>query len=224
MNRIKEWPLHERPRERLISLGSNALSDAELLSIVIGSGGKSSSVIEIARTLIGHFGGLRQILEADFSEITSCKGIGKACFTRLQATVEIVRRTLLESIKKGPFLKSTKDTCKFLKLKLRHYKREVFGCLFLDNQHRVIVFEELFQGTIDSASVHPREVVKRVLYLNAAAVIFAHNHPSGMFEPSHADRVITRELKEALSLVDVRVLDHIVVGDGTFSLAEQNMI
>ena len=194
--KIKEWPEQERPRERLIKCGASALSDTELLTIIIGSGTKKNSASEIARSLLLDFGNLRAIIDADRKEICLIKGFGMTRFVLLQAAVEIVRRSLLETIKKGNLLTSPTKTRDYLTLKMRHHEHEVFACLFLDNQHHVLAFEEMFHGTIDSASVHPREVVKRVLYHNAAAIIFVHNHPSGSDEPSISDERITQELKK----------------------------
>lgn len=221
---IKHWPHKERPREKLLAHGVENLSDAELLAILINSGSCGISAIDIARQLLKDFGNLRAIAKANKKDLCRTKGIGDVCYTRLHAALEITRRMLLESMKKKDTVASPDRARKYLTLKMRNYSYEVFACLFLDNQHRVIAFEELFRGTIDGASVHPREVVKRTLHYNAAAVILVHNHPSGSSEPSHADRHITEELKNALALIDVRILDHFVVGEKVTSFTESNLL
>lgn len=221
---IKHWPSKERPREKLLSYGAENLSDAELLAIFLNSGTCGMSAIDLARRLLKDFGGLRAVVETGRKELCLHKGVGDVCYTRLQAALEIIRRTLMEPMKKKDMLASPERVRKYLTLKMRSYSYEVFACLFLDNQHRVIAFEELFRGTIDGASVHPREVVKRTLHHNAAAVILVHNHPSGFSEPSHADRHITEELKNALALIDVRILDHFVVGEKITSFTESNLL
>ena len=221
---IKNWPNEEKPREKLLSHGAENLSDAELLTILINSGTAGMSAIDLARKLLKDFGSLRAVAEANQKDLCRSKGIGAVCYTRLQAALEITRRMLLESMKKKDTVASPGRARKYLTLKMRNYPYEVFACLFLDNQHRVIAFEELFRGTIDGASVHPREVVKRTLHHNAAAVILVHNHPSGSSEPSHADRNITKELKSALALIDVRILDHFVVGEKITSFTESNLL
>ncbi|RMD71935.1 MAG: JAB domain-containing protein [Gammaproteobacteria bacterium] len=221
---IKDWPKEERPREKLLERGAGALSDAELLAVLLRTGVKGKTAVDLARDFLADFGGLRGLLEADLKALQG-KGLGKAKYAQLQAALELSRRHLLETLKRGDALTSPELTKSYLKARLRDYPHEVFACLFLDNRHRIIAFEELFRGTIDGASVHPREVVKRVLAHNAAAVIFAHNHPSGVAEPSGADRSITLRLKEALALIDVRVLDHVIIGDReATSLAERGWL
>ncbi|MFA7095497.1 MAG: DNA repair protein RadC [Gammaproteobacteria bacterium] len=223
--RITDWPAAERPREKLLLRGPAALSDAELLAIFLRTGIKGRTAVDLARDLLREFGSLRKLLEADRKTFCKSKGLGDAKFVQLQAVLEMARRHLHETLQRGDALSSPDDTRRYLTARLRDYPHEVFACLFLDNRHRVIHFAELFQGTIDGASVHPREVVKQALAHNAAAVIFAHNHPSGIAEPSRADESITRRLKEALALVDIRVLDHIIIGDGeTVSFAERGLI
>lgn len=223
--RITDWPLAERPREKLLERGPGALSDAELLAIYLRTGIKGKTAVDMARDLLREFGGLRQLIEADRPAFCRSKGLGVAKYVQLQAVMEMARRYLHEALVRGDALSSPEDTRRYLTVRLRDYPYEVFACLFLDNRHRVIHFGELFQGTIDGASVHPREVVKQALAHNAAAVIFAHNHPSGVAEPSRADEAITRRLKDALALVDIRVLDHIVIGDGeTVSFAERGLL
>tara|TARA_R110002072_G_scaffold1369_9_gene11394 strand:+ start:2612 stop:3313 length:702 start_codon:yes stop_codon:yes gene_type:complete len=220
-----DWPISERPREKLLARGASSLTDAELVAIFLRTGTSKQSVLLLANNLIQQLGGLRGLLEADYQTLTQCHGIGLAKFVQLQAALELGERFLFARLERGDGLLDPATTRRFLKSKLRDYDREVFACLFLDNQHRVISYEELFFGTIDGASVHPREVVKRVLHHNAAAVIFAHNHPSGVAEPSQADQRITDRLKSALMLVDVRVLDHMIVGDSeVMSFAETGLI
>ncbi len=222
---IRDWPAAERPREKLLQKGAAALSDAELLAIFLRTGVRGLTAVDLARQLLDSFGGLRPLLEADRTDFCRHKGLGEAKFVQLHATLELARRHLLATLERGDALSSPDDTRRFLTARLRGYPHEVFAALFLDNRHRVIAFEELFTGTIDGASVHPREVVKRALGHNAAALILAHNHPSGVAEPSRADESITRRLKEALALVEIRVLDHLVVGDGEItSLAERGLI
>ncbi len=211
---IRLWPEQERPREKLLSLGANALSDAELLAIFLRTGIRGCSAVELARRLLNEFGGLRQLLEADQEEFTGHAGLGPAKFAQLQAVLEMGRRHLEATIKRDSALESPQAVRNFLKAQLRHQPHEVFACLFLDTKHRVLAFEPLFYGTIDGASVYPRQVVKRALAHNAAALILSHNHPSGVSEPSQADRLLTERLKEALALIDVRILDHFIVGDG----------
>jgi len=218
---ITDWPEAERPREKLVQLGPGALSDAELLAIFLRTGIPGRTAVDLARDLLHRFGGLRPLLEADRREFCQAPGLGLAKFAQLQAILEMSRRHLGESLRRGDTLTSPETTGEYLKLQLRGRCHEVFACLFLDNRHRVIAFQELFHGTIDGASVHPRVVVKETLRHNAAAVILAHNHPSGVAEPSQADIRITRRLRDALDLIEVRVLDHLVIGDGAvISLAE----
>ncbi|MGI6407846.1 MAG: RadC family protein [Thiopseudomonas sp.] len=211
---IRLWPEQERPREKLLQSGPGALSDAELLAIFLRTGVKGCSAVELARRLLGEFGGLRQLLEANQDEFTSHIGLGPAKYVQLQAVLEMGRRHLEATIKRQSALESPEAVRNFLKAQLRHEPHEVFACLFLDTKHRVLAFEPLFYGTIDGASVYPRQVVKRALAHNAAALILSHNHPSGIAEPSQADRMLTERLKEALALIDVRILDHFIVGDG----------
>ncbi len=222
---IPTWPKLERPREKLLKLGPGALSDAELLAIFLRTGTRGKPVMELARELIGEFGGIRGLLEADQQLLMKTQGLGIAKCVQLKSILELSERYLQEGIERGDAISDPGLTRRYLKSKLRGYSREVFACMFLDNQHRLIKYEELFFGTIDGASVHPREVVKRVLHYNAAAVIFAHNHPSGLAEPSQADQRITERLKSALLLVDVRVLDHMIVGDcEVLSFAEKGLL
>ena len=222
---IRDWPEEERPREKLLAKGSQALTEAELLAIFLRTGVKGKSALDLARQMLKEFGGLRALLAADQKELCALKGMGPAKYAQLQAALEMARRHLGEDLKRGKPLADPAATRKYLQARLRDVPHEVFGCLYLDNRHRVIAFEELFRGTLDGASVHPREVVRAALKHNAAALIFAHNHPSGVAEPSDADRRLTRRLQDALALVDIRVLDHFVVGDGeTVSFAERGWI
>ncbi len=218
---IKDWPAQERPREKLLEQGAQALTDAELLAIFLRTGVAGKSAVDLARQLLGEFGSLRALLEADLTAFSTHLGLGPAKYSQLQAVLEMGRRHLAEGLKCDSALESPQQVRDYLKARLRHEPHEIFGCLFLDTRHRVLAFEALFHGTIDGASVYPRQVVKRALAHNAAAVILTHNHPSGIAEPSQADRLLTTRLKDALTLVDVRVLDHFIVGDGEpLSMAE----
>ncbi|MDH3327247.1 MAG: DNA repair protein RadC [Gammaproteobacteria bacterium] len=222
---ITDWPADERPREKLLKQGASVLSDAELLAIFLRTGVPGKTAVDLARDLLTEFGSLRCILKADLTSFCKGEGLGPAKFTQLQAVLEMSRRNLQEKMIKGDILSSPDDTRRFLEAALRDYEHEVFAALFLDNRHQIICFKELFTGTIDGASVYPREVVKLALQLNAAAVIFAHNHPSGISAPSESDKNITRRLKDALSMVEVRVLDHFIVGDdGGYSFAEHGLL
>ena len=211
---IRDWPAAERPREKLLQHGSGSLSDAELLAIFLRTGVSGKSAVDLARHLLSEFGSLRALLEADLRAFCGQLGLGPAKFSQLQAVLEISRRHLAERLRRDSALESPQAVRDYLKSLLRHEPHEVFGCLFMDSKHRMLAFEVLFRGSIDSASVYPRQVVKRALAHNAAAVIFCHNHPSGITEPSQADRTLTKRLIEALDLIEVRVLDHFIVGDG----------
>lgn len=222
---ITNWPLAERPREKLLNLGPAALSDAELLAIFLRTGCAGKSAVDLARELLQEFGGLRPLLEASQTDFCRGLGLGNAKYAQLQAVLEMARRHLSAALQAGDALTSPVLVRQYLSARLRHQQREIFAVLFLDNQHRVICYEELFQGTIDGASVYPREVVKAALARNAAAVILAHNHPSGVAEPSQADKRITERLQAALELVDIRVIDHMVVGDcEVVSFAERGFL
>ena len=222
---IKDWPSNERPREKMLLQGAQSLSDAELLAIFLRTGVQGCSAVDLARDLLNKFGSLRALLNADHKTFCSARGLGDAKFALLQAVLEMGRRHLSEELLRGEPLSSAAQTVSYLQARLRDYPYEVFAALFLDNRHRVIAYEELFRGTIDGASVHPREVVRRSLSHNAAAVIFSHNHPSGIAEPSQSDQRITQKLRDALALIDIRVLDHIVIGDGSHcSLAQRGLI
>jgi len=221
---ISQWPMGERPREKLLDKGAEALSDAELLAIFLRTGCQGQTAVDLARQLLNEFGGLKPMLQASQPEFCRQKGLGPAKYTQLQAVLEMAKRHLFEQLVRGDALCSPQQTRQFLTAQLADYPHEVFACLFLDNRNRVIAFEKMFYGTIDGASVYPREVVRLALKKNAAAIIFAHNHPSGVAEPSHADEQITQRLKEALALVDIRVLDHFVVGDEIVSFAERGLL
>lgn len=222
---IKDWPAEDRPREKLLKLGPQALSETELIAIFLRTGTQGHSALDVARDLLSRFGSLRSLLTADKQALCAAPGMGEARYATLQAVLELARRHFRELMNSGPVLANPQATKDFLHVRLRDLPHEVFCCLYLDNRHRVIAFEELFRGTIDGASVHAREVVKRALAHNAAAIILAHNHPSGVAEPSQADEMITRRLKAALDLVDIRLLDHLVVGDSRCeSLAERGLL
>ncbi len=222
---IKNWPARERPRERLLENGAASLSDTELLAIVLGTGVKGCSALDLARRLLEEFGNLTRLFTSPLQEFCQHAGLGHAKFVQMQAMLELSRRYMREGLEERDVMSSSELTREYLRARMRHYPHEVFACLYLDNQHRVVRFEELFFGTIDGAAVYPREVVKRCLHHNAAAVIFAHNHPSGVAEPSHADVAITLRLKSALSTIDVRVLDHIIIGSkDVVSLAERGVV
>lgn len=222
---ITDWPADERPREKLLARGPGALSDAELLAIFLRTGSAGMSAVDLARGLLDAFGGLRPLLAADHDTFCARPGLGPAKFAQLRAVLEMGRRHLHEELARGEALTSSEATRRYLRTRLHDRDHEVFACLFLDNRHRVVAFDELFRGTIDGASVYPREVVKAALRHNAAAVILAHNHPSGVAEPSRADTRLTERLRDALGLVDIRVLDHVIVGEGEpVSFAERGLL
>jgi len=222
---IKDWPAEDRPREKLLQRGADALTDAELLAIFLRTGTHGKSAVDLARDLLNDFGSLKGLLNADQQHFCMGHGLGSAKYAQLQAVLEMAKRHFKEILDRGSALTSPDITKAYLSAHLRGYAYEVFACLFLDNQHRVIKFAELFKGTIDGASVYPREVVKQALDYNAAAVIFAHNHPSGITEPSQSDKQITEKLKQALALFDIRVLDHFIIGDGApYSFAEHGLM
>ena len=222
---LSDWPPGERPREKLLSRGAATLSEAELLAILLQTGTAGRNALDVARGLLEEFRSLRGLMTAERSAVVGVRGLGDARYALLQASLELARRHYAESMQAGPALSNPRATREFLRARLRDRDHEVFCCLFLDNRHRVICFEEVFRGTLDGASVHPRDVVKLALARNAAAVILAHNHPSGVAEPSQADELITARLRDALGLVDIRVLDHIVVGDAAcVSFAERGLL
>lgn len=221
---IKDWAIEDRPREKLLLRGAKVLSDAELLAIFLRTGIKGKSAVDLAKDLLEESGGLNALMGASEERFCQHKGLGQAKFVQMKAVVEMSQRYLDEKMRHGNVLTNASAVEDYLKLQLRNYPYEVFCCVFLDNKHRVIEFEELFRGTIDSASVHPREVIRRVIHHNAAAVIFSHNHPSGVAEPSQADQRITDTLKQALGFIDVRVLDHFIIGDDVVSFAQRGLI
>jgi len=222
---ISDWPPTERPRERLARLGAAALSDAEVLAILLGTGTRGRSAVEIGRDLLRRFGGVRSILHAPRQAVMAVPGLGPAKCAQLAAALEIARRSLREEAASAPALTTPAAVRDYLRLALAGREREVFAAVYMDNRHRVLGIEELFQGTLTQTSVHPREVVKAALRHNAAALIVAHNHPSGAAEPSAADRLLTDTLKQALALVEVRLLDHFVVaGSRVVSFAERGWL
>jgi DNA repair protein RadC len=211
---IRDWPDDERPREKLLQRGGAALSDSELLAVFLGSGLRGQNAVDLGRDLLKQHGGLRALLEQPTAALMRVRGLGMARTARLLAALELATRHLAAQLDRGDALSDPTSAGAYFRAQLRRHPHEVFACLFLDTRHRVIAFEEMFRGGIDGAEVHPREVVRRCLSHNAAAVILGHNHPSGVCEASAADRAITRRLSDALALVDVRVLDHFIVGDG----------
>jgi len=222
---ITDWPEGERPREKLLSQGPQALSDAELLAIFLRVGVVGKSAVDLARDLLTEFGSLNGIFYASRDALTAVHGMGDSKYVQVQAIFEMARRALSEQMRQRDALTSPQQVRDYLCLKLGGMTREVFVVLFLDAQNRVMAQEELFAGTLTQTSVYPREVVKRALYHNSAAVIFAHNHPSGVAEPSRADELLTKALKDALALVEVRVLDHFVIaGNAALSFAERGLL
>lgn len=222
---IPNWPVSERPREKLLQKGVTALSDTELLAIFLRTGITGKSAVDLARELLSHFGNLTNIFAANQTSFCQLPGMGIAKYTQLQAVLEMARRALGEELKNGNAMNSPELVRNFLRLSLANKQHEVFIGIFLDTKNHTIATEELFSGTLTQASVYPREVIKRALYHNAAAIIFAHNHPSGVAEPSHADKILTQSLKQALAMIDVKVLDHFIVGNGTaMSFAEHDLI
>ncbi len=223
--RISDWPEDERPRERLLKLGPGALSEAELLALFLRTGIAGKSAVELGRDLLQRFGGLQRLFAAPLEEVAAIKGLGSAKYAQLQAVVEMARRALSEQIGERDAMSSPRAVREFLCLTLGSRPHEVFVALFLDAQNRLLGTEELFRGTLTQTSVYPREVVKTALRFNAAGVIFAHNHPSGLAEPSRADELLTQTLKQALALVEIKTLDHFVVaGSKTVSFAERGLL
>lgn len=219
------WPLTEKPREKLMQYGANALSDAELLAVLLGRGIRGQNVLIYAQQLLQGFGGLAALLSAGTEQLLSHRGLGPARVLQLQVVMELAKRYLQERLSRECCFSEPDHVKQYLTAQLRHQQREVFALLLLDSQHRLLRYEELFHGTINAAPVYPREVIKLVLQHNAAAVILAHNHPSGVSEPSQADQRVTERLKRALNLVDVRLLDHFVVGAGApVSFAERGLL
>jgi DNA repair protein RadC len=219
---ISDWPAAERPRERLLANGASALSDAELLAVLLRTGMRGKSAVDLARELLDRFKGLRGLFGSD---LVGVKGLGTAKRAQFEAVLELAKRSVKEDLAQGAALTSPGAVRDYLRLALGTRPHEVFVCLWLDAQHRVVSAQEAFRGTLTQTSVYPREIVKAALAANAAAVIFAHNHPSGVAQPSQADELLTRNLKEALALVEVKVLDHfIVAGSQAISFAERGLL
>jgi len=222
---LNRWPRSERPREKLLEAGAKTLSDGELLAVLLGTGLPGTDALALARELLARLGGLDGVLRSSAAALAGVKGLGPARISRLIASIELGRRYLEAPTEARTALKAPDDAARVFRAQLADLPHEVFSCLFLDTRHRVICYEELFRGTVDGATVYPREVLKRSLHHNASAVIVGHNHPSGVAEPSEADRSITLKLAKALALVDVRLLDHVVVSrGGHVSLAERGWI
>jgi DNA repair protein RadC len=222
---IADWPIDDRPREKLIAKGADALSDAELVAIFLRTGIRGRSALDLARGLLARFGSLSALFAADAAALCSVVGLGAAKASQLSAVMEMARRALREKLDRGSALGSPQAVRDYLRLKLQDKPHEIFVGVFLDAQNRVLAVEEMFRGTLTQTSVYPREVVKRALHYNAAALIFAHNHPSGIAEPSRSDEALTQALKQSLALVDVKVLDHFVIGAGAaMSFAERGLL
>ena len=222
---ITDWPREDRPREKLLRKGVESLSDAELVAILLRTGVRGKSAVELARETLKRFGSLSALLAADVTALSASPGMGVAKSVQLQAVLEMAQRALRERLDRGPALSSPQAVRDYLRLRLQERPHEVFGVVFLDAQNRVLAVEELFRGTLTQTSIYPREVVKRALAHNAAAAVFAHNHPSGIAEPSRSDEALTVALRQALALIDVRVLDHFVIGGGTaMSFAERGLL
>lgn len=222
---ITNWPVAERPREKLLLFGEKNLSIAELIAILLQSGTRNKNALELARHLLNDFGSLQNILQATPTQLCQYKGLGKAKYARLKASLELGKRSLEEPIQQGKKLASALITKQFLTTRLRAYSYEVFACLFLNNQLHLLAFEELFRGTLTESMVYPREIIKRALAHNASKIILAHNHPSGNPQPSDADHAVTQDLQKALALIDVQLIDHIIIANQhTFSFAEHGMV
>lgn len=222
---LRDWPLHERPREKLLAGGATALADAELLALLLGSGARGIDAVALARRLLADAGGLRALLDRPAADLAGLRGLGPARACAVAAALELGHRHLHGRLERGEALSDPHAAGEYLARRLRHLPHEEFACLFLDTRHRLLAYESLFRGTLDGAEVHPREVARRCLARNAAAVIFGHNHPSGSAEPSAADRAVTARLAQALALVEVRVLDHFVIGDGPpCSMAQRGLL
>ena len=223
--KITDWPKQDRPREKLLTLGASSLTDAELLAIFLRTGIQGCSAIQLAQILLDRYGSLRALFNSSEQEFCAEKGLGQAKYVQLQASLEMSQRYMAEKLSRTEHFNSVQQTQEFLMAKLRDQPHEVFALLMLDSQHRLIKFRIMFRGTIDSASVYPRVLVQQALSDNAAAVILAHNHPSGVAEPSQADKYITKRIVDAFALLDIKVLDHFVIGDGTaVSFAQRGLI
>jgi DNA repair protein RadC len=222
---VKDLPADARPREKLLARGAAALADAELLALLLRTGLAGTGVLQLAQSLLDRFGGLAGLLHAGVDDLKTVKGLGPAKRAEIAAVLEIARRVLAQRLAEQPMFEQPQAVKDYLQLQLAALDHETFGAMFLDTQHRLLAFETLFRGTLTHTAVHPREVVKRALALNAGAVVLAHNHPSGVAEPSRADELITQSLRQALLLVDVKVIDHVVVGrGGTVSFAERGLL
>lgn len=222
---LKDLPEDARPREKLLARGAGALSDAELLALLLRSGIQGKNVLVLAQELVDRFGGVAGLLHTTAQELQSIKGLGPAKRAELVAVLELSRRALAQRLVEKPLFASPQAVRDYLQLQLGSRPHEIFAVLFLDSQHRLIVLEEMFRGTLAQTSVYPREVVARALALNASSVVLAHNHPSGTAKPSRADEALTQTLKAALALVDVRVLDHFVVtASEAVSMAELGLV
>lgn len=225
MNTLLHLPADARPREKLLARGAGALADAELLALLLRTGLPGQGVLQLAQALLDRFGGLAGLLHADVDALQGVKGLGPAKRAEVAAVLEIARRVLAQQLSEQPLFESPQTVKDYLALHLRPLAHEAFAVLFLDTRHRLLQLEVMFRGTLAHTSVHPREIVKRALALNAAAVVLAHNHPSGAAEPSRADELVTQSVRAALQLVDVRVLDHLVVGSGSvLSFAERGLM
>ena len=222
---LKDIPAAARPREKLLTRGPAALADAELIALLLRTGLRGTSVLQLAQQLLDAFGGLQGLLQASATDLTRIKGLGPAKRAEITAVMELARRSLAQQLARRTVLSSPQQVKDFLRLQLAHEQHEVFAVMFLDVQNQLLQFEPMFRGTLSQTSVYPREVVKRALALQASAVILAHNHPSGIAEPSRADEFLTQSLKQALALIDVRVIDHLVIGaDQAMSFAERGLL
>ncbi len=222
---ITDWPLEQRPREKLIAHGAQALSDAELLAVFLRAGIKGKSAVELGHDMLEHFGSLHHLFSASLDSFSKLNGLGAAKYCQFQAVLELAKRALTEELKNGVKLNSPQTVTNYLQLLIGRKTFESFAILFLDVKHRLIQCEELFRGSLTNAKIYPREIIKRVLHHNAAAVIFAHNHPSGQTDPSQADLSLTTELKAMLAVVDVAVLDHFIVAENkTYSFSEHGLL
>jgi DNA repair protein RadC len=225
LNGLKQLPPDARPREKLLARGPAALADAELLALLLRTGTAGQGVLQMAQGLLDRFGGLAGLMARGGTGLDTVRGLGPAKRAELAAVLEVSRRVLAQRLAAQPAFEQPQAVKDYLSLQLAALDHEVFGVLFVDAQHRLVAFEILFRGTLAQTSVHPREVVRRALALNAAAVVLAHNHPSGLAEPSRADELLTSTLRQALALVDVRVLDHVIVARGsTVSFAERGLL
>lgn len=221
---IEDYPQALRPREKLLQRGAASLSDAELLAVILRNGRRDCSAVELAQMLLNQFGGLHKILHADWADLKQVVGIGVAKYAQLAVIAVLAERAMENCIAVEPLLDNPASVMNYLATKLRHKQHEVFACILLDVRLNLLHYEELFRGSLSGTNVYPREVVKLVLKMNASSIIFAHNHPSGDTRPSNADKQITKRLQQALTLIDVAVIDHIIVGEDTYSMAEHGLL